>query len=418
MLDFKTRSNSSQFINLENLIGSIHKNAPASAQIYVQDMGLTEGQKILLKLYQNVQIISSNNINLQKTRLIEVDNEFVIIDGKYKIRSNSNKLLYIDAIRKQINLAIVIPFIRSQLLNVKKQLNLSELYTPCRNHFEFIDLIFYHNEGRDSFLETELRRFRFTNKCFRNIRYLSVKLTEREEKYPFGSFFMWQKLLLEEHASNVSLRAYGYTHFFFMEPDTRPIREYWLDAIVDQITNNQNPHRLYYSTDWWISGSIYRGSKPIGLDFLHINGNALYHLTASFLADLQNLFRIHENDYLIGLGYDLAIFRIMIENHDLAKRLWHKFRFSDFIQNCWHTDCDFSDQFNNTQFILNNPYTYFIHGNLIHEKTTDQKSNYLLKIILISMLVISIFLYRRRRLRMMNCFHIQKFRFMFGKSTR
>jgi len=37
--------------------------------------------------------------------------------------------------------------------------------------------------------------------------------------------------------------------FFLIEPDTRPIRSYWLDAIVGQITNGHN-RESYISTKW------------------------------------------------------------------------------------------------------------------------------------------------------------------------
>jgi hypothetical protein len=183
---------------------------------------------------------------------------------------------------------------------------------------------------------------------------------------------MWQKLLLDDENNSLSLRAYGYTHFFLMEPDTRPIQQFWLDAIIDQITGGRN-QKLYFSTNWWISGSIYRGSKLIGQRFLHINGNALYHLSANFIAYIQLFSQIYLSGNSPKNGYDLAMFSLLLDNHDLGKRLWHKFRFSDFIQNCWHTGCEGSDQLNNTQFILNNPHTYLIHGGFVKEELTEQK---------------------------------------------
>ena len=77
---------------------------------------------------------------------------------------------------------------------------------------------------------------------------------------------MWQRLLTNEQSSHLSLRAYGYTHFFLMEPDVRPIRSYWLDAIVEHIAKGHN-EELYIATQWWMVGSVYRGSMHTGNRF-------------------------------------------------------------------------------------------------------------------------------------------------------
>jgi hypothetical protein len=394
VLPVETNSNASQFAHLENLIGSVHKYAPEHVYIFVRDMGLSKGQHILLEQYQNVKIISSKNTILERTQFINVEKELVFIDGKYINRKSNGKLLYVDSIRKRYYLAIVIPFIRSQLSNLILQLNLTKIYTPCKNPCNSVDLIFYHNEEQDSSLEMDVRKIEYFNDCYRNIRYLAVKLTGRENQYPLGSFIMWQKLLLDDENNSLSLRTYGYTHFFLMEPDTRPIRQFWLDAIIEQITHGQN-QKLYFATNWWISGSIYRGSKLIGQRFLHINGNALYHLSANFIAYIELFSRIYLSRNSSKNGYDLAMFSLLLDNHDLGKRLWHKFRFSDFIQNCWHTGCEGSDQLNNTQFILNNPDTYLIHGGFVEEEPVNNKHTILLLCVILNFIILC--QYRRLR---------------------
>jgi len=368
-LNLQTNCNIDQFVNLENLIGSIHKYAPKHVHIFVRDMGLSDGQRLLLEQYQNVQIISSTDIISERTQFIDVDKELVLIDGKYNIQPNNGKLLYVDSIRKKYQLAIVIPFIRSQLSNVIVQLGMSKIYHPCKNSTQSVDLIFYHNEGEQSSLESDIRKIDYIDKCYRKVRYLSINLENEENWYPLGCFLMWHKLLDNEN-NRLSLRSYGYTHFFLMEPDTKPIREFWLDNIIDQITDGRN-NEEYISTNWWISGSVYRGTKIIGQRFLHINGNALYHLSASFIQFIQ----IFSHYYLTGdnphIGYDLVIYTMLLDNPDLGKKYLHKFRFSDFIQNCWHTGCEGSNQLNNTYFILNNPDTYLIHGNFVKEEEKE-----------------------------------------------
>lgn len=384
---YETSSNASQFIDLENLIGSVHRYMPKSAHIFVRDFGLTKGQRMLLKLYQNVTLISSTYIIPTRTKLIHAEKEIVIIDDVYNERQNNGNFLYADSILKRFQLAIVIPFIRSQLSNLKNQLKLSKIYPPCENPSNMVDLIFYHNEGRLSSLQMEIRAMKYFDKCYRNIRYFAINLTNEENQYPIGSFIMWKKLLANDENNVLSLRTYGYTHFFLMEPDTRPIRFFWLDAIINQITNGRLK-TLYFANNWWISGSVYRGSKPIGQRFLHINGNALYHLSASFIAYVQFFSQDYLTEQNSRSGYDLIMFSLLLSKDDLGKRLWHKFQFSDFIQNCWHTGCEGSDQLNNTQFIFNNPNTYLIHGNFVNDEIGEQNVTIHNWIVILSIIVV------------------------------
>ncbi|CAF4353704.1 unnamed protein product [Rotaria magnacalcarata] len=171
---------------------------------------------------------------------------------------------------------------------------------------------------------------------------------------------MWKKLFIDEHLSNISLRYHGYTHFFLMEPDTRPIRSYWLDAIVEQIINSHT-RESYISTRWWMTGSVYRGFESIGQNAFHINGNALYHLSLSFVQFIELFLKDCRTESQRVLGYDLGLFLYLFKNIDEGKKFWHKFQFSDFIQNCWHTSCNET----NTEFLYENPNTYLIHGNRI-----------------------------------------------------
>lgn len=59
----------------------------------------------------------------------------------------------------------------------------------------------------------------------------------------------------------------------------KPIQSFWLYAIYDQIIEQRSDP--YFSTSWWILGSLYRGTKMIGSNYAHINGNALYQLSSN-----------------------------------------------------------------------------------------------------------------------------------------
>ncbi|CAF2266672.1 unnamed protein product [Rotaria magnacalcarata] len=336
-------------------------------------MGLTGMQRTTIKRYRKIRVVSSEYTRYRHQQLINVTHIFSESTGTVESFDRTLKKgqrtaidkLFIDCIVKQFNFAVVIPFIRSQLSAVIAQLAASNVHSPCRSNSNYsVELIFYHNEPQNSSLSQEIGRllhqFDFVKCCYRAVRFVAADLTPIENTYPSGSAFMWQKLLLDE--SPIALRSSGFTHFFLMEADSRPIRRYWLDAIINEITQG-HPNQVYFSTDWWMLGSIYRGIKPIKLHFLHINGNAIYHLSSRFLDYLKTVWNDFPFDSDRTLGYDLDIFNFFFsvdvkDNFWLTKRVWHKFRFSEFIQNCWHTRC--SD-------LESSPLTYIVHGNAMHE---------------------------------------------------
>jgi len=115
-------------------------------------------------------------------------------------------------------------------------------------------------------------------------------------------------------------------------------------------------------------GSIYRGTIPIENNFLHVNGNALYHLSYDFIQFLENVSIEYPYNAITTNGYDLDIFVYLFKHIDQAKNVWHKFRFTDLIQNCWHSGCNDTT----VEFIYNNPNTYLVHGYKIEEKKKQE----------------------------------------------
>jgi hypothetical protein len=339
-------------------------------------MGLTDGQQKLLKRYENIHIISSTDIQSNDVQKIDVNHEFVLINDILYDRYNEGKYFFISSIRKQFYLAIVIPFIESQ----RNKIFAEKFYSPCRNHSNSIDLIFYSNQKN-------FTQFNYSNQCYENIYYISIDLSEEDNRYPIGSAIMWKKLFV----SSFSLRTRGYTHFFLMEPDTRPIRSYWLDAIVEQITNGHS-RESYLMTKWWIMGSIYRGSIPIENRFLHINGNALYHLTFDLIQFIENVSMEYPYRSKKSMGYDLDLFSYLFKHIDQAKNHWHKFQFTDFIQNCWHTSCNDTNQ----EFVSNNPNTYLVHGYKVEENKHENPSKRVYYIILLGLVFVIVRCYRQR----------------------
>lgn len=341
-LKFQTSSNATQFNDLENLIGSLHTNAPRASRLFVHDRGLTNGQRNLLQRYENIRFSSSNQRSSQDIVHIKVDEELIRINNTLFHRFNQGKHSFISLIRKRFSLAIVIPFIESQ----RNRISTHRIYPACHHRYHSIDLIFYSAQNNSTPLN-------YSNQCYANLYSISADLSVDENQYPLGSAIMWKKLLL---GSN-SLRTRGYTHMFLMEPDTRPIRAYWLDALVEQITYGHHQDS-YFVTKWWMMGSIYRGSIPMGNRYLHINGNALYHLTDDFLQFLEKIYLDYRYHSIQSSAYDLDMFLYLFRHVNQAKIVWHRFQFTDFIQNCWHSGCNDADR----EFIHNNPSTYLVHG--------------------------------------------------------
>lgn len=363
---FTTISNASQFYALENFIGSIHSYPLIEAQIHVVDAGLTSAQRQLLSLYRHVILMSRANLS-SEDEVIPVTNA-LMMDGDVERWIPRTSLTppsihgwpYIDAIQKRPRLAMVIPLIRSQVAALAIQFNLSTIYRPCRTK-KAIDLIIYHNEEPGSSIKSEimevLRQYRSTIRtCYGHVHIFAADLAGSNDSYFLGSAIMWRRLI--EDSDPLSLRSLGYTHFFIMETDTRPIRSFWLDGIFEQIVDQRRD--AYLSTSWWMTGSIYRGSKNIGPSFIHINGNALYHLSSNFVAFVRFFWSIYER--ASPQGYDFAIYQLFHrfgrDRIDLWKRIAHKFRYSEFIQNCWYTGCDSNDD----HFLAEFPQTYLIHS--------------------------------------------------------
>ena len=398
---FETTCNTSQFVSLENLIGSLHHHASEDAQLFVRDMGLTTGQRSLLSRYQNVQIILPSYKISESVRSIHVEDELISDDVFARRRANGG-LLYVDSIRKRYRLAVVIPFTHTQMNDLKTQLYLSEVYLPCKSRYNSVDLIFYHNEPPFSLLETTARQIRFTNKCFQNILFLAANLTDHQNHVLPDISAMWLKLLLETKNNGIALRTLGYTHFFFVEPHTVPLRSFWLDTIVRQVTKAYCDN-LYCTTDWWMLGSIHYNLNPIDQRFFYIDGNALYNLSPNFIAFLQSFSHAHLSKTASPNGHDIAIFSFLFNNTDLFTRLWHKFRFSDFLWSCGRPNCLKTAQNVEKHFLANNPQTFLMHDISLHRDTIKNDYHGFQWMLLLCSLLVVIVLWRcqsyRRRCR-------------------
>lgn len=160
--------------------------------------------------------------------------------------------------------------------------------------------------------------------CYRSVRHISAGLTDADDFYVSG---------LQARGPNQQfLRIFRmdefrpYSHFFYMEPDCVPVREFWLDAMREET--------LGASGDFWIKGSHFRGTRERhrfgNRDFsLHINGNALYSLQDERFRELVELvLRLYPN-----MAYDAAIGALLKQSAQFRAEYLPKFVFTDRIQN-------------------------------------------------------------------------------------
>ncbi|KAJ3090265.1 hypothetical protein HK102_004281 [Quaeritorhiza haematococci] len=123
---------------------------------------------------------------------------------------------------------------------------------------------------------------------------------------------------------------------FWMETDTVPLRDGWLDAVW------RKAGAMMMGGDWWIVGSAFRGDCVLSEDLKHcyllgdlsphINGNALYHTSSPS-------FQKHLHRTLTGKWklwpFDLAIYLEWSRSSDetLKRKALSLYIYTDFIQN-------------------------------------------------------------------------------------
>jgi hypothetical protein len=157
---------------------------------------------------------------------------------------------------------VIIPFHVNQLklveLNVKKW----KKYWPCEhfgNKYDQPKLIFYvgssHNISIKNF-EKRLNSLKENLECFSNsdkIETVTYKYSKEQDKHVLGARLMFENCLKKEHELFKDIH-----YMFYMEPDCRPIKPNWLNALQNEATQNSN---------FWMKGAFFRGE----IKFLYEN---------------------------------------------------------------------------------------------------------------------------------------------------
>jgi len=261
---------------------------------------------------------------------------------------------------------VVTPFttgdLTTLLVNLDRRGRLGPACDAGRDEDNRSDLWFYYSKSSRE-LPGEFVRFQSSqvyhklHTSFSRVRIAFANLTSEEDYYPVGINLMFFRLVAGmTHAHELE----GFRTMFWMEPDVKPIKPYWLDALVRESNTDD---------DFWIKGSVYLGDSfdgSAGNDWTltgHINGNALYRLhQPDFSRFLQIVMELEPPDD-IGKPFDVSIWKVL---HDFPY-FWHAYQriakhfvYVDFIEHWGFTITD-----DHKDLSSRNPRTFFVHGQVL-----------------------------------------------------
>jgi len=101
-----------------------------------------------------------------------------------------------------------------------------------------------------------------------------------------------------------------YDAVFVMESDVSPVRQYWLDSLLEDA--ERDPFMILGSKYLGDSWNEFRSSLPLSLQH-HMNGNAVYNATHPFLKELLNQLQLEEDTPYHAVPYDYRISQILVE---------------------------------------------------------------------------------------------------------
>ena len=255
---------------------------------------------------------------------------------------------------------VVIPFHIKQYNSLVDNIKKWSKYMPCSRKYFFNKkspkLIFFVSYNQDisvKYLHLNLSDLIPYFRCFSNRYSLDIvkyKLSHKQDYHVLGARLMFEFMLRKK-----SRFFKECTYIFYMEPDCRPVRSNWINALQNEIG----------SSNFWIKGAIFRGKFENKINkYLpnkyHINGNAIYNIGDNNFRDFY--FKIlrpyieRHNDSITAYDTDFSEFFFDEKNYDYVKMIIHKFAFTETIQNLWHLNYSVAEV--RKKF----PNTFIIHG--------------------------------------------------------
>jgi hypothetical protein len=237
---------------------------------------------------------------------------------------------------------LMIQFPPSQWLLLKENLDtwsLPQLF-PCHHgSATSVDLVLYVSRETASVLHKveQLVSNAVWQRCFGRIMYRSYNLDPDHDIYGVGTLAMFYRSFSPTYVPDME----RYHYSFLMEPDTRPIRAGWLNAMVDAASGPQ----------FWHKGSVPR--YPTDGGDVHINGNAFYRLNdpvfTAFVLRSEGAYKPY-----MSFDQSLHAHRTVLHAQDTA----HLFVPCEFVVNNWRG----FTYYTHAEVIRALPDTYLLHG--------------------------------------------------------
>eukprot|EP00741_Cyanophora_paradoxa_P008800 tig00001375_g8517.t1 len=269
-------------------------------------------------------------------------------------------------------LALVRPFIPEQvelLLWVQKSYE-EEHFFPCdvtKGYGQLVDIVYYFNKDLEAStmhhlvqkLVKGINALQKSRRCFGEIKFLSGHLSDDMDGHPDGTCFQFYHLFQNQ------MMAHTYKYFFLFEPDVRPIKRFWLDAIYEE-TFDRN--------DFWVKGSVSQCAGDYAHMDFHVNGNALYKLGddhwLDYLQRVRAFYRprlwVHSADGCSAAttGFDHSIFHFSRDrsNWFYAQQMLHRIVYSTFIVN----KCVF--EYQPWELVMDMPQAHLVHSKFFNYK--------------------------------------------------
>lgn len=271
---------------------------------------------------------------------------------------------------------VIVPLHISQVDKLIKSFDTWTRYPPCniqsddlpfRRPTLVFQISYSENSQPDLIAKEQKRCFEAFQKlnfagCFERVISKPLKIPKVHDTHVSGARLMFEDMVngkLTDDRNDV-----GYA--LYMEPDTKPIRRYWMSWIA---------MRVPYMPEFWVLGSIFRGGiELMATDKLperwHINGNAIYNLQSkgfrNFYRDVRNYVVKNHGDSLNA--YDTDMFEYIHWNYDKGRHVLHKYVYADWIQNVWKSP------YSAEEMAKRFPETVLVHGNNVIPPTLKQKN--------------------------------------------
>ena len=225
---------------------------------------------------------------------------------------------------------------------------------PCRKT-KNIGLILYFSGSFAKNPDIEIRvkdlKYRLNSekspwgKCFQKVEIFDADIPRSQDIYnesAYGIDLNWvlgPNLQFNRLLNDVNTGRFGdFDLLYLMEPDSVPLKPYWLDAIIDEI-RDEAPFAILgseYLGDKW---SDFSDVMPFSL-LHHINGNAIYNISHSKMQNLLSQLSAELGTPKRATAYDLRISEIMLNQAPLSDLRSSYYKSSKVLGNYASTDME------------------------------------------------------------------------------